>query len=134
MASSGKRRLASPPDAERIPAAIQTALDTLDASYADSPCAIAFSGGLDSTVLLHAAISALGRARCIALHIHHGLNPRADSWLAQCGAPHRCGCMHPATARDGSGGARSALSGIGGTVRGAWRASGVARPSGGRPG
>ncbi|WP_042688136.1 tRNA lysidine(34) synthetase TilS, partial [Candidatus Glomeribacter gigasporarum] len=86
MASSGKRRLASPPDAERIPAAIQTALDTLDASYADSPCAIAFSGGLDSTVLLHAAISALGRARCIALHIHHGLNPRADSWLAHCRA------------------------------------------------
>src|SRR5260364_400175 len=86
MASSGKRRLASPPDAERIHAAIQTALDTLDASYADSPCAIAFRGGLDSTVLLHAAISALGRARCIALHIHHGLNPRADSWLAHCPA------------------------------------------------
>src|SRR5260363_259229 len=113
MASSGKRRLASPPDAERIPAAIQTALDTLDASYADSPCAIAFSGGLDSTVLLHAAISALGRARCIAYPSRPesprgflvSALPRACAGLgrALCGAPHRCGCMHPATARDGSG-------------------------------
>src|SRR5260364_159750 len=86
MASSGKRRLASPPDAERIPAAIQTALDTLDASYADSPCAIAFSGGLDSTELLHAAISALGRARCTALHIHHGVDAGADGGSARCRA------------------------------------------------
>lgn len=45
--------------------------------------AVATSGGLDSTVLLHC--TAL-RARplgvdVVALHVHHGLMPQADSWL-----------------------------------------------------
>ncbi|MFI4938820.1 MAG: tRNA lysidine(34) synthetase TilS [Burkholderiales bacterium] len=48
--------------------------------------AIAYSGGLDSTVLLH-----LARAYAIdndvtlhAFHIHHGLSPHADRWLQHC--------------------------------------------------
>lgn len=48
--------------------------------------AIAFSGGIDSTVLLHAARRQLGAARCIALHVHHGLSPNADAWQAHCAA------------------------------------------------
>jgi tRNA(Ile)-lysidine synthase TilS/MesJ len=36
------------------------------------PIAVAFSGGLDSTVLLHAAIAAHGAKQVTALHIHHG--------------------------------------------------------------
>ncbi len=47
---------------------------------------IAYSGGLDSTVLLHALArqaSALA-APLAAVHIHHGLQAPADSWLDHC--------------------------------------------------
>ncbi len=50
----------------------------------DARVAIAFSGGVDSTVLLDAAVRVGGAARCIALHVHHGLSPNADEWLAHC--------------------------------------------------
>ncbi len=46
--------------------------------------AIAFSGGLDSAVLLHAVVACVGAARCVVFHIHHGLSPHADAWLAHC--------------------------------------------------
>lgn len=51
-----------------------------------SPLAIAFSGGLDSSVLLHLAHGyARGRGMPLfAFHIHHGLSPHADQWLAAC--------------------------------------------------
>ena len=42
--------------------------------------AIAYSGGLDSTVLLHLAAQT-GR-KLHAFHIHHGLSPNADAWEA----------------------------------------------------
>ncbi len=48
---------------------------------------VAFSGGLDSTVLLHqlrAWQQARPRSRLRALHVHHGLSPNADSWAAHC--------------------------------------------------
>ena len=48
--------------------------------------AIAFSGGVDSSVLLDAAVRVGGAQRCIALHIHHGLSSNADEWLAHCDA------------------------------------------------
>ncbi|MGG1943227.1 tRNA lysidine(34) synthetase TilS [Trinickia sp. NRRL B-1857] len=53
---------------------------------ADATIAIAYSGGLDSTVLLDAAVRVAGAARCVALHVHHGLSPNADRWLAHCEA------------------------------------------------
>ncbi|MEO7496187.1 MAG: tRNA lysidine(34) synthetase TilS [Massilia sp.] len=48
--------------------------------------AIAYSGGLDSSVLLRLAH---GYAReqgvpLFAFHVHHGLSPNADAWLAHC--------------------------------------------------
>lgn len=43
---------------------------------------VAFSGGLDSTVLLHACVEALGPTRVVALHVHHGLQPAADAFVA----------------------------------------------------
>lgn len=46
--------------------------------------AIAFSGGLDSSVLFDAAVRVTGASRCLALHVHHGLSPNADDWLAHC--------------------------------------------------
>lgn len=47
--------------------------------------AVATSGGRDSTALLHCTLRqarALG-AQVLALHVHHGLMPEADAWLAQ---------------------------------------------------
>ena len=53
------------------------------------PClAVAYSGGRDSSALLHATLAAaapLGLA-VVALHVHHGLSPQADAWLAHCEA------------------------------------------------
>jgi tRNA(Ile)-lysidine synthase len=50
------------------------------------PLLVGFSGGLDSTVLLHAlAASAQARERGLrAVHVHHGLHPDADAWAAHC--------------------------------------------------
>ena len=47
---------------------------------------VGFSGGLDSSVLLHAlAAQPALRARGLqALHVHHGLQPDADDWAAHC--------------------------------------------------
>ena len=50
--------------------------------------AVAYSGGLDSAVLLHLA-KAYADAQGMALHafhVHHGLSPQADAWLAHCQA------------------------------------------------
>lgn len=48
---------------------------------------VAFSGGMDSTVLLH-AMAAFARARrglgLGAVHVHHGLHPDADAWTRHC--------------------------------------------------
>ncbi|GGC18865.1 tRNA lysidine(34) synthetase TilS [Pseudoduganella buxea] len=52
------------------------------------PVAVAYSGGLDSTVLLHLA-AGWARANGVplhAFHIHHGLSPNADAWEAHCAA------------------------------------------------
>ncbi len=46
--------------------------------------AVAFSGGLDSTALLHATARAAEGTRVVALHVHHGLQPQADDWAAHC--------------------------------------------------
>lgn len=59
---------------------------------ADARLAVAYSGGRDSTALLHAVASQirtndLGDPRTlevVALHVHHGLSPHADAWLAHC--------------------------------------------------
>jgi tRNA(Ile)-lysidine synthase len=50
---------------------------------------IAYSGGIDSTVLLDLAArlrdaNAPGFARLHAAHIHHGLQPEADDWTEHC--------------------------------------------------
>lgn len=48
---------------------------------------VAFSGGLDSTVLLHQLVQWRELHPDVALraiHIHHGLSPHADSWVQHC--------------------------------------------------
>ncbi len=72
------------------PAVERIVLDALGAALrafpVDTPLAVAYSGGLDSAVLLDAAVRVAGASRCIALHVHHGLSPHADDWLAHCAA------------------------------------------------
>ena len=50
--------------------------------------AVAYSGGRDSTALLRATLTAARATgtEVLALHVHHGLNPKADDWLAACNA------------------------------------------------
>jgi tRNA(Ile)-lysidine synthase len=69
-------------------------LDRLAAALADAAGRrlwIAYSGGLDSHVLLHAAAALRGRLRLdlCAVHVHHGLHPDADAWARHCA--HVCG-------------------------------------------
>lgn len=48
---------------------------------------LAYSGGLDSSVLLHQLVLLRGLRPTLqlrAVHIHHGLSPLADSWVAHC--------------------------------------------------
>lgn len=55
---------------------------------AASPVLVGFSGGLDSSVLLHWLAAAPGQrvAGLRAVHIHHGLQAQADAWAAHCSA------------------------------------------------
>ena len=77
---------------------------------ADSPSvAVAFSGGLDSTALLHATARAAGGVPVVALHVHHGLQSQADDWAAHCervaaelGVAFRCTRLSGAPARGDS--------------------------------
>lgn len=48
--------------------------------------AVAYSGGLDSSVLLHlfARLRAEQAFSLQAFHVHHGLSAHADAWLAHC--------------------------------------------------
>lgn len=48
---------------------------------------VAYSGGLDSSVLLHQLVclrQQLPELHLRAIHVHHGLNPQADSWVKHC--------------------------------------------------
>jgi len=67
-------------------------LDRLHARLARQPATrhwrVGFSGGLDSTVLLHlfARLREQGLSGELqAVHVHHGLQPQADAWVEHCG-------------------------------------------------
>jgi tRNA(Ile)-lysidine synthase len=68
-----------------VPATFARALDGLRAG-SPSPIAIAYSGGLDSSALLHLAhaYGLLHGVPVFAFHVHHGISPNADAWLAHC--------------------------------------------------
>jgi tRNA(Ile)-lysidine synthase len=70
--------------AGQVPATFAGALAALRTRHAPATIAIACSGGLDSMVLLDLA-AGWCRAHGAALkvfHVHHGLSPNADAWLA----------------------------------------------------
>ena len=54
--------------------------DWLEQLEAAPQILVGFSGGLDSTVLLHLLCELLPPERITAVHIHHGLSENADDW------------------------------------------------------
>ncbi|MEW6373589.1 MAG: tRNA lysidine(34) synthetase TilS [Pseudomonadota bacterium] len=67
-----------------VPATFARALDALRAQFSPSSIALACSGGLDSMVLLELASNWCREhgVKLFAFHVHHGLSPNADAWLA----------------------------------------------------
>ncbi len=70
----------------QLPVTFARALDALRAGASFPSIAIALSGGLDSSALLHLAHSYCREhgIPLFAFHVHHGLSPNADTWLAHC--------------------------------------------------
>ncbi|MFJ3057456.1 tRNA lysidine(34) synthetase TilS [Herbaspirillum sp. NPDC087042] len=76
----------SSPGARSLALLMQALQATLAASAFDAArdtLAVAYSGGLDSTVLLDVAAQLAQQqgVRVLGLHVHHGLSPHADAWL-----------------------------------------------------
>lgn len=63
-------------------------LDHFSVEELQNGIAIAYSGGLDSSVLLDLAIKYCDSRHLplSAFHVHHGLSPNADAWLSHCQA------------------------------------------------
>lgn len=62
----------------------QHLLQVLDNYPVKGKYVIAFSGGCDSVVLLHAAANMIKRDKLLAVHINHGLQNQAESWNQFC--------------------------------------------------
>jgi len=63
------------------------ALEAVGLAHGRLQLAIGFSGGLDSTVLLHVACKLadeLEASEPVAIHIHHGLQDAAEGWAHHC--------------------------------------------------
>ena len=71
-----------------LSATFAKALDALRAEANYSSIAVAYSGGLDSSALLRLAHTYCREhgVPLFAFHVHHGLSPNADAWLAHCEA------------------------------------------------
>jgi tRNA(Ile)-lysidine synthase len=74
---SGRRKA---PLARRIEAALAALLP----EYPRCALCVAFSGGLDSTVLLTAVAGLKRRPPLRAFHVDHGLHPSSGAWAAHC--------------------------------------------------
>ena len=76
----------SPPDPGRGAAGQGPLRVQLPEPLRHAPVLLGFSGGLDSTVLLHLLASDAGphRAGLRTIHVHHGLHADADAWAAHC--------------------------------------------------
>lgn len=64
-----------------------TPLPIIQSLHARRRFLVAFSGGLDSTVLLHQLVQWRIQQPDVslrAIHVHHGLSPNADAWVAHC--------------------------------------------------
>ncbi|MDR6394813.1 tRNA lysidine(34) synthetase TilS [Herbaspirillum seropedicae] len=83
---SAQPRHARPTTLVLLQQALQDSLSASGFDAAHDTLAVAYSGGLDSTVLLWVAAQWArengGTSRLAPLHVHHGLSPHADAWLA----------------------------------------------------
>ena len=72
------------PDQAHAP--VLDALASFLAHHTPQHITLAYSGGMDSTVLLHALIRLQPDYdfQLQALHVHHGLSPHADAWTQHC--------------------------------------------------
>ncbi|MBW7931675.1 MAG: tRNA lysidine(34) synthetase TilS [Gammaproteobacteria bacterium] len=75
---------------------------------ADARLCVAFSGGLDSSVMLHALAGMVPGERLRAVHVHHGLHADASDWERHCaqlcatlGVPYACCHVQVAAAGEG---------------------------------
>jgi tRNA(Ile)-lysidine synthase len=65
---------------------VAEALESIFSENRDDSCLwLGLSGGVDSTVLLHAAarFSSVSNRKLKAIHVHHGLSENADAWAIQ---------------------------------------------------
>jgi tRNA(Ile)-lysidine synthase len=55
-------------------------------AQAGQSLAVAYSGGMDSTVMLHVAkqVASMLGMHLSAIHVHHGLSAHADAWARHC--------------------------------------------------
>ncbi|MFO8154983.1 MAG: tRNA lysidine(34) synthetase TilS [Pseudomonadota bacterium] len=92
----------------------ETALgEALAALPANRGWAVAFSGGGDSTALLHALYRSRPAAPIRVLHVHHGLHPAADDWAEHCRVEaERLGLPYVCFRVDATAGAREAPEGV----------------------
>lgn len=67
------------------PALNHLVLDAPRDRSGDARLILAYSGGLDSTVLLH-LLARSAESRVQAVHVHHGLQPAAEHWATHCAA------------------------------------------------
>jgi tRNA(Ile)-lysidine synthase len=73
-------------DENALATKLRAVLEAWAAAQRPAGVTVAFSGGLDSTVLL-ATLCRLGLpARIRAAHVDHGLHPRSGEWAAHCAA------------------------------------------------
>src|SRR5689334_11591089 len=84
MASSRKPRSASPARPDGLAKAVEAFLR--EVPVAGKSLVLGLSGGLDSLVLLHVLAELAPRLgfRLRAVHVHHGLSPRASEWARHC--------------------------------------------------
>jgi len=69
---------------EAFAARVRAVLDAWAVTHAPPRVTVAFSGGLDSTVLLATLRRLELPARLRAVHVDHGLNPRSGEWSVHC--------------------------------------------------
>ncbi len=67
-----------------LPQTLRLRLDELTGTDAAARWLVAFSGGLDSTVLLHALSMSGDANNLFAVHIDHGLHPDSSRWKRHC--------------------------------------------------
>jgi tRNA(Ile)-lysidine synthase len=64
--------------------ALEASLREAEAAGVVAPFCVALSGGLDSTVVLHALVDLRGPEAVRAVHVDHGLHPDSPTWSEHC--------------------------------------------------